>query len=174
MISFDRPGFGKTERVMPPNGLPWRFCPQTLGENPYSASFASKVLFGILDRSVRYSCTPYAFLCPTFVRGQRCAVYLWLYFFIGGGRCLAYCTGSITGHISSSPHDDNYIYELRIVHQATAFMIILLFSRLPLPMLLSVVIHRLGVDKVILVAHSLGAQVKLRFPAGQNASGIVQ
>lgn len=52
VISFDRPGFGKTERVMPPAGLPWRLCPQTLGENPYSADFAAKALFGILDRSV--------------------------------------------------------------------------------------------------------------------------
>lgn len=50
VISFDRPGFGKTERVMPPAGLPWRLCPQTLGENPYSADFAAKALFGILDR----------------------------------------------------------------------------------------------------------------------------
>ncbi|CAN0071809.1 unnamed protein product [Ascophyllum nodosum] len=50
VISFDRPGFGKTERVMPLNGLPWRLSPQTLGENPYSADFAAKVLFGLLDR----------------------------------------------------------------------------------------------------------------------------
>ncbi|CAM9590472.1 unnamed protein product, partial [Laminaria digitata] len=50
VISFDRPGFGKTERVIPPAGLPWRLCPQTLGENPYSADFAAKALFGILDR----------------------------------------------------------------------------------------------------------------------------
>lgn len=55
MISFDRPGFGKTERVMPPSpaGLPsWRLCAKTMGENPYSADFAAKALFGILDRSV--------------------------------------------------------------------------------------------------------------------------
>lgn len=50
VVSFDRPGFGKTERVLPPSGLPWQLCPQTLGENPYSASFASKAMFGILDR----------------------------------------------------------------------------------------------------------------------------
>lgn len=57
VISFDRPGFGKTERVIPPAGLPWRLCPQTLGENPYSADFAAKALFGILDRSVVRACT---------------------------------------------------------------------------------------------------------------------
>lgn len=53
MISFDRPGFGKTERVMPPAvaGLPsWRLCAKTMGENPYSADFAAKALFGVLDR----------------------------------------------------------------------------------------------------------------------------
>lgn len=53
VISFDRPGFGKTERVMPPAGLPsWRLCAKTMGENPYSADFAAKALFGVLDRSV--------------------------------------------------------------------------------------------------------------------------
>ncbi|CAM9603067.1 unnamed protein product, partial [Hapterophycus canaliculatus] len=53
VISFDRPGFGKTERVMPPSpaGLPsWRLCAKTMGENPYSADFAAKALFGVLDR----------------------------------------------------------------------------------------------------------------------------
>ncbi|CAM9947271.1 unnamed protein product, partial [Ectocarpus sp. 8 AP-2014] len=51
VISFDRPGFGRTERVMPPaGGLPWRLCSKTMGENPYSADFAAKVLFGVLDR----------------------------------------------------------------------------------------------------------------------------
>lgn len=55
VISFDRPGFGKTERVMPPRGLPWRLCPQTLGENPYSADFTSKILFGLLDRCAQRS-----------------------------------------------------------------------------------------------------------------------
>lgn len=48
---------------MPPSGLPWRLCPQTLGENPYSADFASKALFGILDRFVVLS-----FLLPARVR----------------------------------------------------------------------------------------------------------
>lgn len=53
VISFDRPGFGRTERVMPPAvaGLPsWRLCAKTMGENPYSADFAAKALFGVLDR----------------------------------------------------------------------------------------------------------------------------
>lgn len=55
VISFDRPGFGKTERVMPPAGLPsWRLCAKTMGENPYSADFAAKALFGVLDRSVAH------------------------------------------------------------------------------------------------------------------------
>ncbi|CAM9517603.1 unnamed protein product [Ectocarpus sp. 4 AP-2014] len=36
---------------MPPaGGLPWRLCSKTMGENPYSADFAAKVLFGVLDR----------------------------------------------------------------------------------------------------------------------------
>ncbi|CAM9935535.1 unnamed protein product, partial [Phaeothamnion confervicola] len=54
VISFDRPGFGLTERVFPPTvantALPWASCVQTLGEDPYSAEFAAKIAWGILDR----------------------------------------------------------------------------------------------------------------------------
>jgi pimeloyl-ACP methyl ester carboxylesterase len=50
VLAFDRPGFGLTERVLPAEGLPWSLQPRTWGENPYTARFAARMLFGMLDR----------------------------------------------------------------------------------------------------------------------------
>ncbi|CAM9762371.1 unnamed protein product [Chrysoparadoxa australica] len=50
VIAFDRPGFGRTERVMPNGSLPWQLSARTLGENPYTAKFCAKLMWGMLDR----------------------------------------------------------------------------------------------------------------------------